>query len=192
MRGNRTAGRLVYLMGASGSGKDSLLRYARQHLSADSRIVFAHRYITRPAELEGENHIALNVDEFQRRQRSGLFSLVWQSHGFHYGVGIEIESWLKAGQTVVVNGSREYLPQALALYPSMLPVLVLASPRLLKERLQRRQRESAAQIDVRLQRNEWLDVSGFESVTVLPNEGSLQQAGTHFLRLLESELPRAS
>ncbi len=48
--------RLIYVMGASGSGKDSLMRYAREKLAKHSNIVFAHRYITRPADAGGENH----------------------------------------------------------------------------------------------------------------------------------------
>jgi len=52
-------GRLFYVIGPFVSSKDSLMRYGRQHLARDPRVVFAHRYITRPVELHGENHIAL-------------------------------------------------------------------------------------------------------------------------------------
>ena len=41
---------LFYLMGPSGSGKDSLLRALRERLGTDHRIVIAHRYITRAAD----------------------------------------------------------------------------------------------------------------------------------------------
>ncbi len=54
--------RLLYLMGASGSGKDSLLDALRQHLPTD--VAVAHRYITRPADAGAENHIALSETEF--------------------------------------------------------------------------------------------------------------------------------
>lgn len=43
-------GALVYVMGPSGAGKDSVLNRARAMLSADLPILFAHRYITRPAD----------------------------------------------------------------------------------------------------------------------------------------------
>ena len=39
--------RLIYLMGASGSGKDTLLRLLRAQLRADEPVIVAHRYITR-------------------------------------------------------------------------------------------------------------------------------------------------
>jgi ribose 1,5-bisphosphokinase len=48
------AGALVYVMGPSGAGKDSVLGRARAMLSTDLPIVFAHRYITRPADSGGE------------------------------------------------------------------------------------------------------------------------------------------
>jgi ribose 1,5-bisphosphokinase len=41
--------RLFYVIGASGAGKDTLLRYARVRVGGSGGVVFAHRYITRPA-----------------------------------------------------------------------------------------------------------------------------------------------
>ena len=54
--------RLVYLMGASGAGKDSLLDALRHDLPPN--LMVAHRYITRPANAGSENHIALSQHEF--------------------------------------------------------------------------------------------------------------------------------
>ena len=53
-------GTLFYVVGASGAGKDSLLAYARAALGGGTPVFFAHRYITRPAEAGGENHVALS------------------------------------------------------------------------------------------------------------------------------------
>ncbi len=55
-------GRLIWLMGPSGSGKDSLLSALRQQEHA--RLLVAHRYITRAANAGSENHIALSEREF--------------------------------------------------------------------------------------------------------------------------------
>ena len=51
-------GRLIWLMGPSGSGKDSLLSALRQR--EHSQLLVAHRYITRDANAGSENHIALS------------------------------------------------------------------------------------------------------------------------------------
>ena len=100
-----TPGNLIYVIGPSGCGKDSIMLYARKHCPG-SEAAFAHRYITRPADAGGENHVALLPDEYRARLDLGLFALAWDSHGNRYGVGLEIDAWLEAGLNVVVNGSR--------------------------------------------------------------------------------------
>ena len=55
-------GRLIWLMGPSGSGKDSLLSALRQR--EHPQLLVAHRYITRAANAGSENHIALNETNF--------------------------------------------------------------------------------------------------------------------------------
>ncbi|SOZ38448.1 phosphonate metabolism protein/1,5-bisphosphokinase (PRPP-forming) PhnN [Cupriavidus neocaledonicus] len=142
---------LFYLMGPSGSGKDSLLRALRERLRADHRIVIAHRYITRAADAN-EASVALTPEEFQRRRALGCLALDWRSHGLHYGIGIEIEQWLARGLTVIVNGSREYLPQAVARYPRLCAVHVRVQPEVLAARLRQRGREAEDAIAGRLAR----------------------------------------
>lgn len=146
--------KLFYIIGASGAGKDSLMNYCRSELNGEPQIIFAHRYITRPVNAGAENHIYLTEEEFQSRQMLGLFALNWQSHGWHYGIGIEIDSWLEKGLIVVVNGSREYLPAALQKYPEMQPILIEADTELIKERLYTRGREDVESIAKRIARNE--------------------------------------
>ncbi len=150
-------GRLVYVIGPSGAGKDSVLRGAREQ-GTDTNVTFAHRYITRPAEAGGENHIALTTQEFALRLRRGCFALNWSSHGFEYGIGREVDQWMRCGFTVVVNGSRGYLQEALLRYPTLLPVLVTARPEILAERLMARGRETEEQVVLRLQRNALMDI----------------------------------
>ncbi|SPA22996.1 Phosphonates transport system accessory protein; putative Guanylate kinase (GMP kinase) [Cupriavidus taiwanensis] len=142
---------LFYLMGPSGSGKDSLLRALRERLGADHRIVIAHRYITRAADAN-EASVALTPEEFHRRRALGCLALDWHSHGLHYGIGIEIEQWLARGLTVIVNGSREYLPQAVARYPRLCAVHVRVRPEVLAARLRQRGREAEDAIAKRLAR----------------------------------------
>ena len=66
-------------------------------LSVDAPVAFAHRYITRPAEVGGENHVALSRAEFALRRAHGLFAFHWQAHGNDYGIGREIDAWRAAG-----------------------------------------------------------------------------------------------
>ena len=128
-------GKLIWLMGASGSGKDSLLTELRQR--EQTQLLVAHRYITRAASAGSENHIALSEQEFFTRAGQNLLALSWHANGLYYGIGVEIDLWLHAGFDVLVNGSRAHLPQARARYQSaLLPICLQVSPEILRQRPQ--------------------------------------------------------
>ena len=176
------AGRLIYVVGASGAGKDSILRWVRQrHPPA---VAFAHRYITRPAEAGGENHVALSNDEFATRLAAGAFALWWEANGLRYGIGREIELWRAAGLDVVVNGSRAHLAVALASRPDLLPVLITAPAGHIADRLARRGREDAAGQSRRMERNASLSATNVPGMVVIDNGGDLGDAGQALLHLL--------
>lgn len=63
-------GKLIWLVGPSGSGKDSLLAALRQR--EHPQLLVAHRYITRPFNAGSENHIALSEHEFFTRAEQHL------------------------------------------------------------------------------------------------------------------------
>jgi ribose 1,5-bisphosphokinase len=176
-------GRIVYVMGPSGAGKDTLLGFARAHL-AGACVTFAHRYITRPADAGGENHIYLSDAEFAMRAERGLFALQWASHQFRYGIGIEIDSWLARGCTVVVNGSRAHLGEALARYASLEAVHVDAHPTVLAARLAARGRETREQVAARLARRVALAAPPGVPITTIDNSGALEDAGHALVALL--------
>jgi ribose 1,5-bisphosphokinase len=175
--------KLFYVVGPSGAGKDTLLSYAREHL-AGQHVAFAHRYITRPATSPGENHVALSNDEFLLRERSGLFAMHWSSHGLKYGVGIEIDSWLECGVSVVVNGSRAYLPSAAHRYPDLILVQIDARPDVLALRLTSRGRETTEQIRQRLERRVPLKVPAHIRSIEVDNSSTIDEAGSLLLRFL--------
>lgn len=173
--------RLIWLMGASGAGKDSLLHALRA--SAPEGVMVAHRYITRAADAGGENHIALSETEFLRRRAKGLFAIDWQAHQHYYALGIEIDLWLAQGMDVVVNGSRLHLPAVRQRYgAALLPVCLQVSQAILAARLRQRARESEAEISQRLQRAQ-------EAIPhpclVLNNDGELAETLRQFCALLE-------
>lgn len=179
-------GRLWFVIGPSGAGKDSLMLYARERLATGvAAPVFAHRYITRQATAEGENHIALSDVEFCRRERAGCFALVWRRNGLAYGLGVEIDNWLQQGLDVVVNGSRAALPQAQAHYPQLQPLWITASLPVLAKRLAARGRESELEILARLQAA--ADFSPPAGCRVLLNDGTLAEAGEQLRAWLQPE-----
>jgi len=172
----RSSARLIYVVGASGVGKDSVLAALRASLRTRDRIVVAHRYITRPASAGGENHVALSEAEFLMRSEAGCFALHWESHGLHYGVGNEIQDWLGQGLAVLVNGSRAFWPQVQLRFPQARLVEITASPEILRARLAQRGRESSAEQAKRLARTEHLSRAGLQVDHYVRNEGAIDEA----------------
>lgn len=177
-------GRLYYLIGASGVGKDSLLNYIRPLLS-ESAVLIGHRYITRPVELTGENHVSLSEAEFLNRKKQGCFLFDWQSHDLYYGIGKEVENWLDLGLNVVINGSRGYLSEATQIWPDIVPVLVTVSLDKLKARLEARGRENAEQIKERLQRAAAFEQLSHPNLMTVNNDKHLEVAGEALCKLVQ-------
>lgn len=179
--------RLFYVIGASGSGKDSLLRHAREQLSGHRNIVFAHRYITRPHDAGGENHIALNDAEFDARLAGNLFAMHWNSHGVRYGIGCEINQWLAKGLTIIMNGSRAYLTDASRNYPELIPVLIEVSPDVLRSRLNTRGREGESEIESRLLRAMEFKNLYHPKLLTFYNDAQLEETGPAFAALISAK-----
>ncbi|WP_137817393.1 phosphonate metabolism protein/1,5-bisphosphokinase (PRPP-forming) PhnN [Pseudomonas sp. 2FG] len=151
-------GKLIYLIGPSGSGKDSLLQAARATLEAGGcRIV--RRVITRSAEAVGEDAQPVTPEQFDRLEAEGAFAMSWRANGLAYGIPKQIDGWLAAGHDVLVNGSRAYLPQARQRYPNLLAILLTVDSEVLRQRLLARGRESVEEIEARLARNAQLQAS---------------------------------
>lgn len=171
---------LIYVVGASGAGKDSVMETVKKRIWPGTPLVFAHRYITRPASMGGENYISLSETEFHLRKKAGFFSMDWHSHGYYYGLGIEINMWLHKGFSVVVNGSREYLPTASAIYPNMKVCLIQVSKDILVERLTKRGRETPKEIRKRLERADSFQVS-HPNLFTINNDYTLEESADQFI-----------
>lgn len=174
------AGTLFYVMGPSGVGKDTILNAAKKQLET-SPVAFAHRYITRPSKVDGENHIELSREEFQKRLQADSFAMNWESHGCQYGIGVEILHWMEQGMSVVVNGSRAHLPKVQELFPNMQPILITAPDDVLAMRLKKRGREDSAAIAKRIKHNATLPTEQVEEISqhnvfILSNDSTIESA----------------
>ncbi|WP_077048229.1 phosphonate metabolism protein/1,5-bisphosphokinase (PRPP-forming) PhnN [Pseudomonas sp. KK4] len=169
------SGRLIYLIGPSGSGKDSLLDAARTRL-AERGCRIVRRVITRSAEAVGEAALGVSLQQFTEMQAQGAFALSWQANGLAYGIPREIDDWLAAGDDVLVNGSRGHLPQTRERYPDVQVVLLTVDTAVLRQRLLARGRESMAEIEQRLARNDRFGerlLAEDPNVHLLDNSGAL-------------------
>ncbi|TDV72462.1 phosphonate metabolism protein/1,5-bisphosphokinase (PRPP-forming) PhnN [Pseudomonas sp. LP_7_YM] len=181
------AGRLIYLIGPSGSGKDSLLDAAREPMALRGcRIV--RRVITRSAEAKGEAAQAVSVEDFDLMQAQGKFALSWFANGLHYGIPKEIDLWLSEEHDVLINGSRGHLSQARARYPDLLVVLLNVDQAVLRERLLTRGRESVEEIKARLSRNAQFSddlLADNPTIILLDNSGALEQTVASLLQRID-------
>lgn len=173
-------GTLFYVVGASGVGKDSLIAFAKEKLSGE-HVKFATRYITRPADAGGEEHVAVSQEQFQKLRSQSQFVLQWQSHGNWYGIHKEIDEWLSQGINVVVNGSRGYLLEALHKYPTLKTLLIMVNDQVLRERLTKRGRESGEEIERRIERNKKFQAFEAPGMIKLNNDQPLHLSGAQFI-----------
>jgi ribose 1,5-bisphosphokinase len=152
-------------------------------------LVVAPRLVTRAGQ-GNQGDLCLSRESFLELSREGRLALSWESHGHLYGIGKEIEAMTAQGLTVIVNGSREYYPQARERYPDLVPVLVTASPESLKARLENRAREDSASIAERLSRtNESLNLP-LGGLVAIDNSGDINTASERFISLLRGFLNR--
>ena len=177
--------KLFYVIGASGVGKDTLINYARNKLTdSNEKIVFLHRYITRPANAGGENHVALSEAEFELRRQNGFFIMSWDSHGYRYGIGKEAQIFLENGFSVVVNGSREYAEIATNSFPELVPVLITVNEDELAERLYGRNRETPEEIKKRLIRAKQYNQLKLPNLQMIDNSDWNDKAGNELIEIL--------
>jgi ribose 1,5-bisphosphokinase len=179
--------KIFYIMGPSGSGKDSIISGLRALLHPNSGTMIAHRYITRHWKAGGENHIELTDNEFNLRKSLGLFSLSWEANGHQYGIGCEVDAWLKANHSVIVNGSREHLPEAITYYgDKLIPILISVDDDCIRERLQNRGRESSEEIEARIQRSQFYTKSLADRCHLIKNNTDLESAIRNLATLIDS------
>ncbi|RVU84170.1 hypothetical protein EOL70_11830 [Leucothrix sargassi] len=166
-------GQLFFLVGASGSTNENILRAIRRVNKGADNLAIAHRYITRPPSDRHENHISLTREEFVMRKKAGCFALHWECKGLHFAIGKEVDAWRDCGVNVIVKGSYRSLDAALAAFPDLVMVNVAESG----------QTHKARQQDARVSRVMSADIAS-EKMRFLDNSKSVEGAATQFLNYL--------
>ena len=168
---------LIYVVGPSGAGKDSLLAWLKANWTGPGHMHLARRTITRPAQAGTEQHEPAEPQAFAELLAQGLFGLHWSAHGLQYGIRKTELTGKSAQDWVFVNGSREHLIAAAAQHPSLRVLHVTAPTDVLVQRLTARGRESEVAVRARVLRSpalpklpdgQWFEVS---------NHGLLDDAG---------------
>jgi ribose 1,5-bisphosphokinase len=178
------SGRLIYLIGPSGAGKDTVLRWLREHPQLCPLLHIARRTISRNGHDPHEPHEAVGAAEFERMRERGDFALHWEANSLHYGVRHSELRPLERGLDVLVNGSRRFLPQARRTYPDLVAAHLTAPTHVLRARLLTRGRETPEAIDARLMRSAQLAAVVDKTDVELVNDGAPEDAARKLLQHL--------
>ena len=183
--------RLIYVMGPSGAGKDSVLSWVKAHLAEQNNIHWVKRTITRVTDPNGEAHESVTTEEFERLRADDAFSLVWHANQLDYGIRHIELAGIKQGCWVFLNGSREYLSEAAKKFPGLSIVHITADRQIIAERLIQRGRESADLIASRLARQAEVDIPLGSQYIEIFNNSTIELAGQQLIDSLcnlDSEL----
>jgi ribose 1,5-bisphosphokinase len=167
--------RLVYVVGPSGAGKDSLLQWLVQHPPEHTWLHLARRTVTRQATAGLDGDEAVDAHGFAELLKTNAFAMHWSANGLQYGIREKEFAALATGGWVLVSGSRAHLSTALQQYPGLSAVHVHASTSVLRQRLRARQRESNPEVEARLRRALAFDAPA--DAFCLANNEDLDSAG---------------
>lgn len=182
--------RLVYVIGPSGAGKDSVLQGVRTTWPFTEPAHFAQRTITRPVKPDDEQHEMINAAGFAQLLHEQALAMHWQANGLSYGIRQSELEPLYRGHWLFVNGSRAYLPQMLQVWPQATVVHIGASREVLAQRLAQRGRETEDAVAKRLSREVALDLPAMS--ILIDNNSELTEATSSLLFALTMRDRQAS
>jgi ribose 1,5-bisphosphokinase len=166
-------GLFLAIVGPSGSGKDTIIEALCKQLPNIKRV---KRYITREQQKAGgEDSYNIDFDIFGKLERDGGFAFSWSAHHLKYGLPITIFDEINVGKSLIANISRSILDQLSDKFEYYEIILITASDKILAERLEKRGRESKAQIEERLARSSFTIPNGI-SPLIIRNETTVEDA----------------
>lgn len=175
--------KVALIAGASGSGKDSLLKGIDKSRLGNDRIVVIRRFITRPPD-KHENNYSVDDSAFEVLQANHFFISSWQAHGYKYGIAAPHLDGVKENSLAIVSVSRTAVADFESRYEDVYTILVEVDQEILKKRLLNRKREQGKAIDRRLQRRN-IQVKARELIR-FDNSVPLEQTIPAFRQLLSN------
>ena len=181
----RPDGRLIVIVGPSGSGKDTLINWLSEKLALDENVMFARRTVTRNKDVSVEDHHSLSSEQFEAFARSGKFAVTWHAHGLRYGIPMHALAHVKSGGITIANGSRRALPQLAEMFGEIFVINLSVDRSTLATRLAARGREDTGQIQRRLDRIDTPIPSQFDMIQI-DNSDKIEMAGKAVLKIVAS------
>jgi ribose 1,5-bisphosphokinase len=181
--------RLIYVVGPSGAGKDSVLSWLHQHTSKSAPVYLARRTIDRLnfAEPGAQDHERVDAATFEQLVADAAFAMHWDANTHRYGIRhVELMHLQDSTGCVMVNGSRAHLPTAARDYPGLTVLHITASPDVLRQRLLARGRESESAVEARMLRHIPLEVDAACALVEVHNDSTIDAAGQQLLIQLQA------
>ena len=172
----------MLVVGPSGSGKDSLMRGAREYFGEDGNLGFVRRYITRPPDGSEDNYF-IDSTGFLLLERVNFFVSSWQAHGNHYGIAFHSVDSANGFEVFLVSISRSAIIDFEQRFDAVTTIQLTVREDVLLERLKRRGRESESDIQKRLKRARQTVVA--RDLITFDNSLELGQSIANFVDLLE-------
>ena len=146
-----TSDLLIFVVGTSGSGKDSVMRETVNYLRNQGiKCRLLTRIITRKPDTN-ENSIFMTIDQF--KSHINEFALYWNVYDNWYGCPRkDIEESMVQRELLLINVSRAVLHEARRKYPLCQIILVTVPLETAESRIKKRGRENEIGLKKRLQR----------------------------------------
>ncbi len=136
--------KIVLIVGASGVGKDSLLKKIKTKIDAN----FVKRYITRIPD-KNESNYYVDYEAFEILKNSNYFVSTWNAHKNHYAI---VKDQIKDGLNII-SISRSVIKDFEKAFHHVTTINITVSKEILRQRLEKRGRESKEEIENRLNRS---------------------------------------
>lgn len=181
---------LVFIVGISGSGKDTIMRKATDNLFIEQIPVnILQRNITRIPD-KTEESLYISEEEFLLKKSRGEYALFWNVYNNWYGCPRTLlEAPLQRGEVILVNISRNILYEAREKYPASKIVLIDVPINIAEKRIKNRGRETDYLLNERkIRMHDKIDMLPPDKV--VQNDGDLEKAVdelTNYLKKLYLE-----
>jgi ribose 1,5-bisphosphokinase len=166
--------KIILIVGASGVGKDSLLK----SLKGKMDINFVKRYITREPD-QNENNYYIDDEAFDRLKKDAFFVSTWEAHTNKYAIA---KNQIVDGLNLI-SISRGAIKDFENYFDNVITIEITLSKDMLYKRLKNRGRECEEQIQKRLERS----YSKIEAKQIIQfdNSKSIKESSADFLELLK-------
>jgi len=167
--------KIVLIVGASGVGKDTLLKESKKDLKKNCN--FIKRYITRKPDKSEKNYY---VDDyaFELLKHNSFFVSTWSAHGNFYGIA---KNSIKSGLNII-SISRSKIKDFEKVFDDVYTIHVSVPKEELRNRLLLRDRESGEEIEKRLNRT-YKKIEA-KNLIEFDNSKSIKESNSDFLKLV--------